>query len=77
MSLSGTLFDDTDDFTDEERIRIANVHNEITEYDDLPEALRDKIYNHFVTNGDMPIGVAKARTGDPTEWIGDHLHWLI
>jgi hypothetical protein len=64
-------------FNDEERVRIANVCSDIIEYDDLPEYLRDKIYDHFVNNGDMPIGIAKARTGDPDEWICDHLHWLM
>lgn len=37
--------------------------------DDLYEALFDYYFNA----GEMPYGTAKARTGDPYEWIGDRL----
>ena len=33
----------------------------------------DKLYDHYVLNGEMPYGVAKARDGDPYEWIVDQL----
>ena len=38
---------------------------DLFDYQDLYEAL----YKYFVYGGEMPYGVAKARTGDPVEWI--------
>jgi hypothetical protein len=40
---------------------------------DLPEDLMHKLYDYFMDLGDMPYGVAKARSGDPWEWIYEHL----
>lgn len=37
---------------------------------DCPE-LYDKLYEYYVN--DMPYGTAKARTGDPYDWILDHV----
>jgi len=31
------------------------------------------LYDHFASSGDMPYGVAKARTGDPDNWIADEM----
>jgi len=31
------------------------------------------LYRHWLDDGEMPIGVAKARTGDPDVWIADKL----
>jgi len=33
----------------------------------------EKLYDYFCNSGDMPYGVAKARTGDPDIWILDYL----
>lgn len=32
------------------------------------EALMTWIYEYYLNSGEMPYGVAKARTGDPYEW---------
>ena len=45
--------------------------------DDLSDATFDKLYEHFVSNGEMPYGTAKARDGDPHEWIGDRLEDVL
>lgn len=37
------------------------------------EDFYDEVYAYFVNNGDMPYGIAKARDGDPTEWIYEEL----
>ena len=29
----------------------------------------DELYNMYLSNGEMPYGVAKARTGDPYSWL--------
>jgi len=36
----------------------------------------EKLYNYFLNSGDMPYGVAKARTGDPDVWILETLQDL-
>jgi hypothetical protein len=36
---------------------------------DLTEELYDDLYDYYCTNNLMPYGTAKARTGDPFEWI--------
>lgn len=33
----------------------------------------DRLFDYFCNNGEMPYGVAKARTGDPDQWIADRL----
>ncbi len=35
--------------------------------------LYDELYAYYLTAG-MPYGIAKARTGDPVEWITDQLN---
>jgi hypothetical protein len=39
---------------------------------DLSDHLFDALYDYY--HDDMPYGVAKARSGDPYEWISDRLH---
>ena len=31
------------------------------------------LYEYYYNNGEMPYGTAKARDGDPYEWIADRL----
>jgi hypothetical protein len=38
------------------------------------EKLYDELYEYFLE--DMPYGVQKARTGDPVEWMTEHLDYL-
>ena len=42
--------------------------------DDLSPDLDEKMYNHFME--EMPYGTAKARTGDPHEWIFNRLEQM-
>lgn len=41
--------------------------------ENLSDELFEKIYTHYALTGEMPYGVAKARTGDPYEWIHNTL----
>jgi hypothetical protein len=41
--------------------------------EDIVEEHFDELYEHFCNNGEMPYGVAKARTGDPAAWLVDRL----
>lgn len=37
---------------------------------DMSEPLYDALYEYYLlTVGEMPYGVAKARDGDPVEWV--------
>jgi len=44
---------------------------------DLPDELYSRLFDHYCNNGEIPYGVAKARTGDPYEWIYGHMHELL
>jgi len=33
----------------------------------------DQLFDHFCATGEMPYGVAKARDGDPYQWIENRL----
>jgi cobalamin-dependent methionine synthase I len=35
----------------------------------LSEQLYDALFSYYCSSNEMPYGVAKARTGDPYEWI--------
>jgi len=41
--------------------------------EDLDDELFDKLFNHYLDNGEMPYGTAKARTGDPYQWMFDRM----
>lgn len=32
-----------------------------------------RLFDYFCNNGEMPYGTAKARTGDPYQWLGNRL----
>ena len=40
---------------------------------DLNDDLYHALYDYYSDNGEMPYGVAKARDGDPYNWISDRL----
>jgi len=39
--------------------------------------LYEHLYNFYLAEGEMPLGVAKARTGDPDEWIATKLERFL
>jgi hypothetical protein len=41
---------------------------------ELPEDQFETLYQFYLSNGEMPYGVAKCRTGDPYSWIDQQLH---
>ncbi len=43
--------------------------NELRQTGEMPETLYDALYEFYLSAGEMPYGVAKARTGDPWQWI--------
>ena len=40
---------------------------------DLDDKLYDALFDYWFNTGDIPYGVAKARTGDPYEWVAQNL----
>jgi hypothetical protein len=36
---------------------------------DIDSDVYERLYNYYLSSGEMPYGVAKARTGDPNWWI--------
>ena len=40
--------------------------------DDLDSDLYEALYDYYADAGEMPYGVAKARDGDPYQWVSDH-----
>ena len=37
------------------------------------DELYNELYEHYVSSGEMPYGIAKARDGDPDQWIQEEL----
>ena len=62
--------------------RILAKHNVFT-FHDLDETFKhnsplvEELYNYFLESGEMPYGVAKARTGDPLTWMFDRVAPLL
>lgn len=40
---------------------------------DMDEDLYHALFDYYFTNGEMPYGIAKARSGDPKEWVCQEL----
>ena len=40
---------------------------------DLDDNLYDALYDYYSDAGEIPYGIAKARTGDPYQWVSDRL----
>ena len=46
----------------------------ILDTDDAPDNdFHFDVYSYYVNSGDMPYAIAKARDGDPDEWIYERL----
>jgi hypothetical protein len=52
--------------------------NKFVRTGDLSEPLYDALYEYYLmTVGEMPYGVAKARDGDPVEWISEQFEQYL
>lgn len=40
---------------------------------EIDQVVWEKLFDMFVNTGEMPYGTAKARDGDPYQWITDRL----
>lgn len=41
--------------------------------EDAVDQMYDTLFDIFINSGEMPYGVAKAREGDPIQWIASRL----
>lgn len=62
---------------------ILQKHN-ISTVDDLDMVMGqyggpafEELYEYFVGSGEMPYGVAKARTGDPGTWMYERVEPML
>jgi len=47
--------------------------NALLENDEIPCDAYDIFFDHYCMNGEMPYGTAKAKDGDPIEWIHERI----
>ena len=69
----GVLRDDTGNTWDHIIDRFRHEVEQFRQGGDISDDLYDALYDYYYDHGAMPYGVAKARTGDPYEWIGNRL----
>jgi hypothetical protein len=54
-----------------------NAAQWLTGNGELGGVVEGLLYDFYIDSGEMPYGVAKARTGDPKEWIYQQLKGLF
>ena len=69
----GVLKDDTGNTWDHLLDRFKHEVENFKQTGDLADDLYDALYDYYHQHGAMPYGVAKARSGDPYEWVGNRL----
>jgi len=55
---------------------LSRFKNEVRRFragEELDDSLYDALFDYYLDAGEMPYGVAKARDGDPHEWIAQKL----
>ena len=53
--------------------RFKHEVKQFEEGNDLDSDLYDALYDYYSDKGEIPYGIAKARTGDPFTWVSDKL----
>lgn len=48
---------------------ISKVGHQLLKGQPLTESQFDYFFDYYCNSGEMPYGVAKARTGDPYDWV--------
>lgn len=54
----------------------ANIET-IEDLEEKMDDVFDDLYEYWINSGEMPYGVAKARDGDPYEWIFNKMEDLL
>lgn len=47
--------------------------NPATDWDEVVDMMYDTLFDIFLNAGEMPYGTAKARDGDPVQWMAHRL----
>lgn len=53
---------------------LSDVQNFAIHGDNMTDPLYESLYDYYVLNNEMPYGVAKARDGDPIEWVEERFY---
>jgi len=53
--------------------RYPNEVKRFEEDGELDNDLYDALFDYYLSLGEMPYGIAKARTGDPMDWVAKRL----
>lgn len=69
----GVLTDDTGNTWDHLIDRFRHEVEQFKQGHELDSDLYDALFDYYNQHGAMPYGVAKARTGDPYNWVSDRL----
>jgi len=67
------LTDSTGETLDHILNRFKNEVKRFQNGDEIDNELYDALFDYYNDHGEMPYGVAKARDGDPVNWISDKL----
>jgi hypothetical protein len=67
------LTDSTGETLDHILNRFKNEVKRFQNGDEIDNELYDALFDYYNDHGEMPYGVAKARDGDPVNWITDKL----
>ena len=64
--------------TEYEEVRDILANNDVTDADQIEygSEVFEELMDYYISSGDMPYGVMKARTGMPDEWIIDRIFEL-
>lgn len=74
MSVSeGRILDEAGETLDHILNRFKFEVNSFKSGDDLDSDLYEALFDYYSDRGEMPYGVAKARDGDPVDWVSNKL----
>ena len=64
--------------TEYEEVRDILANNDVTDADQIEygSEVFEELMDYYMSSGEMPYGVMKARTGMPDEWIIDRIFEL-
>ena len=71
--VEGRMLDEAGETIEHILDRFKHEVKNFQETGDLDSDLYDALFDYYSSTGQMPYGVAKARTGDPINWISDKL----
>jgi len=71
--LEGRMLDESGEALEHVLDRFKHEVRNFEQSGELDDNLYDALFDYYSSTGEMPYGVAKARTGDPHNWISDRL----